>query len=356
MRVLALSRYGKLGASSRQRLYQFLPYLESRGVVVEVSPFLDDGYLVKRYAGDAVALRAVAAAYLRRLRALLKAGSYDLVWIEKEALPWLPGGLERVLAGGSVPLLIDYDDAVFHQYDQHRRMPVRKLLGGKIDTLMRRADLVTACNEYIADRARAAGARTVVRLPTVVDPGRYRQAGFDNERFTIGWIGTPGTQFYLDDIWTIVATVCRELDAELHVIGGRERAGGGSFATYPEWSESSEGELLARLDVGIMPLRDGCWEKGKCGYKLIQYMAAGLPVVASAVGANRDIVENGRDGLLVTDNSEWSASLAMLAGDRELRRKMGERGRQKVERSYSLGSVVPRLLELMEKTASRSRR
>lgn len=355
MRILALSRYGQLGASSRQRIYQFLPYLEEQEIHVTVSPLLDDRYLQTKYARDEMSWRLVAGAYLRRLRALFSTGSYDLVWIEKEALPWLPGRLERFLAGGHVPMLIDYDDAVFHQYDQNRKLPVRKLLGRKIDYLMRRAELVIACNDYIAGRAAAAGARKVRQLPTVVDPGRYQTATFENKRYTIGWIGTPGTQFYLDDILPVLVETCRRLDARLHVIGGSERHRQDDFITCFSWKEASEGTMLKGLDTGIMPLRNGCWEQGKCGYKIIQYMAGGLPVVASAVGANKAIVDHGKDGFLVMEDHQWIDAFTRLAGDRDLRKKMGSAGRSKVETDYSLQEVAPRLRALLEEAAGRTR-
>ena len=175
MKLLVLSRYDRLGASSRLRMLQYLPALARAGIEADIVPFFDNAYLEALYAGRRLPL-ATAGYYLRRMNHLLRAGRRDAIWLEKELLPWLPWGVERRLLPRGVPLVSDYDDAVFHRYDLHRRRPVRRLLGRKIDGVMAGSALVMAGNAYLAERARAAGAPKVEIVPTVVDAAAYDTA------------------------------------------------------------------------------------------------------------------------------------------------------------------------------------
>jgi hypothetical protein len=158
VKVLLLSRYGQLGASSRLRMYQYLPYLEEMGIEVTIAPLLDDRYLDNLYGGGKRSVARLAGRYLKRVAALLQAGAADLVWIEKELFPLLPAWGEQLLCLFGKPCLVDYDDAVFHNYDLSRNQVVRVLLGKKIDAVMAQASLVTVGNDYLAERAAGAGA------------------------------------------------------------------------------------------------------------------------------------------------------------------------------------------------------
>ena len=351
MKILLLSRYGRLGSTSRVRFYQYLPYLAAHGVKVDSQPLLADAYVRNLYSKQRQSPIFLMRAYLKRLVALFKQGRYDLVWLEKEALPWLPAGLEGLLSERT-PLVVDYDDAAFHRYDQHRLGLVRSLLGRKIDAVMARADRVVAGNAYLADHAQQAGAAQIDILPSVVDTDRYplakTQAGAD---FTIGWIGAPVTAAYLQQIQAPLAQAGAQGD-RLRLIGSGPIALDGISTEILPWAEVSEAETIATFDVGIMPLPDEPFERGKCGYKLIQYMACGLPVVASPVGVNRTIVRHGENGYLAETAAEWTQALEQLRADPELRRRMGQAGRADVEAQYSLAVTSPRLLQLLQETGS----
>ena len=173
--VLLLSRYERLGASSRVRSYQFLDALAAAGVSVEVCPLFDDAYVRARHSEAGVPVANVATAYARRVRDVLTHRDAAAFWIEYEALPWLPYAVERAFIGARGAVVVDYDDAIFHRYDQHPSALVRGLLGRKIDQIMAAADVVVAGNEYLAARAREAGARRVEILPTVIDLAKYRR-------------------------------------------------------------------------------------------------------------------------------------------------------------------------------------
>ena len=356
MKILALTRYGQLGASSRLRTLQYLPWLRAADVTVEVSPLFDDRYVLDMYAKRISPIHVVGR-YLKRLASLLRAGRYDMVWAEKELLPWLPSAIELGLFLRKIPLVVDYDDALFHRYDQHRSAAVRFLLGSKIDAVMRRADLVLAGNDYLAERARDAGCRWVEWLPTVVDLDRYGMTGRGNSQpqgpVTIGWIGSPATASYLDTVAAPLAELASTAKVRCVAIGALPEQVAGTPFISVSWSEAEEVSLLRGLDIGIMPLPDAPWENGKCGYKLIQYMACGLAVVASPVGVNNTLVEHGKSGFLASSGPQWLQALSRLVEDPDLRIAMGQQGRTTVERTYALQVQAPRLEALLRRAAEK---
>ena len=347
MKILLLSRYGRLGSSSRLRSYQYIDFLRSRGIELVPAPLFDDNYVRNLYAGRRKSPVSVVVSYTRRLTRLLSSTRFDLVWLEGELFPFLPAWGEEMLSRTGLPYIVDYDDALFHRYDQSRNPLVRAALGDKIDKVMRKARMVLAGNEYIAEHARNIGAKNVVKFPTVIDLERYEVSRLAEGRpFTIGWIGSPVTAKYLLLINNALKAISKETDTRLILVGAGDFKLPGLAHRSRQWSEETEAAEIADFDVGIMPLPDEPWERGKCGYKLIQYMASSKPVVASPVGENTRIVAEGIEGLLATDESEWLAALLALADDSSLRERMGNAGRKKVENKYCVQVAAPRLVSL----------
>jgi glycosyltransferase involved in cell wall biosynthesis len=352
--ALMLTRYGRLGASSRMRFAQYLPWLEAAGWRISAAPLFSDGY-VRGLQENTRSPLELLRAYTGRARALLGSHRFDLLWIEKETLPWLPAWLEQALLSNAVPYVLDYDDAVFHSYDQHRSPWVRCLLAGKHPALMRGAALVVAGNPYLADFAQAAGARRVEVVPTVVDMARYpvpaSSALMPGERPTVGWIGQRTTARFLTPLVPVFQALGAEGRARFTAVGIDAAALGLPMASVP-WAEDTEVASISGFDVGIMPLVDEPFERGKCGYKLIQYMACGLPVVASPVGVNSQIVEHGVNGFLAETTQQWAQALRTLAADPALRARMGQAGRRRIEREYCLQVTGPLLAALLKAAAS----
>lgn len=350
MPLLIFPKYTRGGASSRYRSFQYLPALEAAGLRFTVSPLFDDAYLAHKYAHGRARIGDVLRAFARRLWAVLTVPRAAVVVIEYELLPWFPAVLERWLAWRGCRMVVDYDDALFHQYDAHPNPWVRRLLGRKIATVMRLAHTVVAGNAYLADYARRAGAPRVVVIPTVIDLARYPIK--DTERatgvFTIGWIGSPTSGRFLHEIASALAEVCRDGCAQVRLVGSGHIELPDVPVELIAWREETEVDEIRRFDVGIMPLPDEPWARGKCGFKLIQYMACGLPVVASPIGVNTEIVEPGRNGFLASTPEEWVTVLRDLALDRDLRRTMGRSGREKVEKIYCLQVTGPRLVALLQ--------
>ena len=358
MNLLILTRYDQQGASSRVRFMQYAPYLQAVGFNITLRSLFPDSYLQALYAGRTTK-GTILGGYRRRLKELRAARSgYGVVWLEKEALPWLPWAIEARFLPDKVPVVVDYDDAVFHNYDLHKRAPVRWLLGTKHAQLMTASARVFAGNAYLAEYARVVGAPSVEIIPTVVNTEAYQVSptAEETEAPVIGWIGSPSTWLLcVVPYGDVLRDVALAFDVNIHAVGARPDADrDGPFQFLP-WNEESEIERIQAMDIGIMPLPNTPWMRGKCGYKLIQYMACGLPVVASPVGVNTKIVEHGVNGFLAETPEEWANALKTLIDDPELRQKMGQAGRKRVEERYSLQVYGPRVASLLREIAERGK-
>jgi glycosyltransferase involved in cell wall biosynthesis len=333
--ILLLTRYGRLGPSSRVRHYNYIPALEQAGFNVTIAPLLDDNYLHRFYSGKPRNPAALVKAYWCRVRQLLTAKQYDLVWIEKEALPWSPAVFERGFFGKQ-PVIIDFDDAWYVRYAKHPSWLVRSVLGRKFEKIVSAAAAVTTGSGALKSWAEKSSASRVAYIPSAINLDRYPLLPLPEGPFTIGWIGTPTSARYL----ALIADPLRHMQdvwgARVRVIGADRLHLPGLRIDHVPWREDTEGLELAACHVGIMPLREGPWERGKCGYKIIQYMAAGRPTVASPIGANTSIVAHGQTGLLATSSEEWISALTSLAADREKLIKLGLAARHRAETMYSL--------------------
>lgn len=348
-----LSRYDSDGASSRYRLLQYLPALRAQGIECDHQPFFPAGYVARKFTGNRSVLPLLPAAYWNRLRILGRARRYDCVVLEKEAFPFFPAALEFAGGLGGLRYAVDYDDAVFHRYERHPRAVVRALLGGKISGIMARASKVIVGSDYLYQYA-SRFHPDVRFIPTVIDLGLYPSAPprkSSGSPFIIGWIGSQATTGYLREVEDALDLFCSRHDAQVWMIGGRRIPLAIRNLRWVPWSGESEVLNLSQIDVGIMPLPSGRWEAGKCAFKLIQYMACWKPVIASAVGENRRVIENGQEGYLASGDGEWLEALERLISSPRLCADMGARGRAKVETTYCLDVAVPRMMEVLRSIA-----
>ena len=266
-------------------------------------------------------------------RALLKsAASFDAVLLQRKMLDPID---IRLLRRTARRVVFDVDDAVMY----HSR-PVGPfsnwLTHRRFAATAKNVDLVVAGNEYLAELFRAQGAQAVV-LPTGVNPADYglkSHAATDSPALV--WIGSGSTLRYLEASLPALAEAARRVAGlRLIVIADRSLAQSPIPTQHIPWSVEAESAALCRGDIGIAPTPSDPWTLGKCGFKIVQYMAAGLPVIASPVGANSEIVSADQTGLLPTDFSQWPDAIARLAADSELRKRMGMAGRKRVEEHFS---------------------
>lgn len=354
MKILAFLKYGTLAASTRQRLVQYEPSLAEADIEVEYVPLLDNDHLRRLASGRKASPAVTARSYWNRMYQLLTRRDFDLLWVHCELFPYLPGLFERLAAATGKPIVFDYDDAIFHMYDSSGNPMVRALLGRKLKPLLRRASLCCCGNRYLLDYASRYSPDTML-LPTIVDTDVYLPVGprAPSAPVTIGWIGSPSTWPYVRPLLPLLRDLAETRGVRVRIVGAGPdaRADGFPGLDFVEWSEGSEVDEVRAMDVGIMPLPDDIWAKGKCGYKLIQYMACALPVVASPVGVNCEIIAAGGNGFLADGEGEWRDSLVRLIDDSELRRTFGAAGRRRVEESYSLQVHAPRLVEALKSIA-----
>lgn len=349
VKILVLTKYGPLGGSSRYRFYQYLPYLKSQGFDVKIAPLLDNKYVANINQGKRD-FSSVLLSYLQRLRRLISDRNYDLFWIEKELLPMIPAWFEKALIG-KIPYVVDYDDAQFHMYDYYGSKLTKKLLGHKIDRVMANAKLVVAGNPYISERAYNAGAKRVAIIPTVIDLERYspKPVGSNEGKvFNIGWVGSPGTSSYLKSIESAFHALTQRYNCTFTFVGAGNLTLPNLDLNVEKWQESTEVEHIQGFDVGIMPLDNTPWEQGKCGIKLIQYMACAVPVIGTPIGVNQEIVQHGVNGFQATHPDEWIDYLSKLAADPHLCQVMGAKGREMVESKYCLQVTAPIVADLLK--------
>jgi glycosyltransferase involved in cell wall biosynthesis len=369
MRVLIFTTGPDSEPSSRVRVFQFLDALEARGVECSVRPlagrrYLELGYGLRQLPAPLRALWVgghFAFRSIRRLVELVGACRYDLLLVQKETFPF---GLERLISWLGIPVVYDFDDAIFAE----SRLPDGR--GGVLRRLaslvMRRQRalpaLLTRCRAVIAGSPTLAGyanefSNNVTVIPTVIDARACSQAPLRRSGpLTIGWIGAPPNAVYLEPLVPVFQTLAGRFDLQVLLVGPEAFECPGVTVTCTGWrhydSVAEEVQDLHRIDVGIMPLPETTFAAGKCALKAIQYMACGIPVVASPVGVNGEVVSDGECGFLASSSDEWRDRLAQLLADPDLRQRMGRAGRARVDARYSIHAVLPTLLGVLERAAS----
>ncbi len=339
IKVLGLALYGPLAASTRHRMSQFVPGLAARGINVEVMPLLDDNYIRRRFSSGRIGIPEVMRGLLSRAAQLCRQRSYDCAWVQAELIPMAPAVLETSLL--RLPYAYDFDDALYLKYRLGCLGAFEPLLGRKFERVIAKATVVFPGNENLRAYASQFNDRCTV-VPTVVDHRRYslRPRHRAGHAFNVGWIGSPPSIRCLDVLVGPLATLARETPVRLSVVGGIAPDIAGVEVVNIPWSEATEVAAIGEFDVGVMPLEDEPWTRGKCAFKLIQYMACGVPVVGSPVGANCDVVAP-ECGFLAETADDWLASLRAIRDDPDRAEAMGLRGRKRVAELYSLESQLP---------------
>lgn len=355
MKVLYLTKYSRNGASSRLRSYQYFPFLDNEGINITVKPLFDESYLDKLYARQNISKISIIGFYMRRFVVLFSAHKYDRMVIEKEIFPYFFSWFERIFSLLGIRYIVDYDDAIFHNYDLSKNKTIRFFLKNKIRNVMRHSDYVMAGNCYLANKARLAGAARIGLFATVIDINKYKPKDYNasSEKVVIGWIGSPSTFKYVKEMAPVFSVLHLKYPFELHIIGANDALDFEGDVKYIKWSEEAESNLISNFDIGIMPLENTPWELGKCAYKIVQYMGCGVPVVASAVGMNKIVIDHGINGFLAENEQGWIESLSQLIKDAHLRRQFGESGRQKMEREYNLHNSAQKLITLLKEDGAK---
>jgi glycosyltransferase involved in cell wall biosynthesis len=360
MRVLALvpSVYDT-SPGQRYRLEQWEPLLRERGVEITYAPFESEELHGTVYAHGRFVekLRLVAKALRERSSLLNNVKDFDLVYIFRETSLLGPAYFERVIHRSGVPYVFDFDDAVFVSYKSPSNGYLSYLkFAGKTATSCRLAAHVMAGNPYLAAYARRINENVTI-VPTTIDTDKYTPLTYDRPSapIVIGWTGSYSTVQHLDTLRDTLKKLAREKTFRLRVIGTPAYQIDGIDVEAMPWRASTELDDLSGIDIGMMPLPDDDWSKGKCGLKALQFMALGIPTVCSPVGVNTDIIQDSENGMLASSEGDWIKRLSLLIESPELREKLGRAGRRTVEEKYSAVSQAPRVYEIFKSVAQTSR-
>lgn len=334
MRELLVLTYDPAKPSFRYRIAPLLAALEARGWRCRVDVLAQRQYGLRIWQRVA-AMRASSVVLLQKLR------------LEPWEMRWV--------ARCNPATVFDVDDATW--LSQPKRIGEAPAASASRQRafagMCRGATLTMAGNRVLAEHAQAAGAR-VELVPTAVDAAAYPAADFDRRGGrTAVWIGLPGNLQYLEPLRPAMAEIARRHPGfRLRVVSSRFPAWTDVPLECVPWRPGIETETLTDADIGLMPLVDDAFTRGKCAFKLLQYMAAGLPCIASPVGANREVVVHGHTGLLADAPGQWLDAFDRLLGDRALREAMGRSGRERVQQAYDLRVVIPRAADLIESLAA----
>ncbi|MCL4479025.1 MAG: glycosyltransferase family 4 protein [Deltaproteobacteria bacterium] len=361
MRILILSPHPIESPGPRFRIYQYLSYFKEAGIEYKVGAFLNSAEYMHIYNDPATSLfeksNAMVKGLLRQIHNISDIKSYDEVIVYREAIlfgrPWI----ERYISMRKIPIIFDFDDAIW--------MPVKSTTGispflkrlikseRKFDEIIGLSTHIIAGNNYLVSHAKLYNDHISV-IPTIVDTDYYKSTDIkqDKSNVVIGWIGSGSTAMYLkllDNIWKRLPENC-----SLKIIGGGYNPDGIKTENV-KWSLDTELTEMSEFDIGIMPLPDNEWTRGKCGLKVLQYMAMEMPCAASPVGVNTGIIQDGINGFLAKDEKEWVEKLSLLIENPELRQRLGMAGRKTVEERYSVKDWAPVYLKIIKEVINKKR-
>ncbi len=359
-KILIFSPYPITGASVRYRICQFLPELRDAGYDVTFHSFMGEYFfkIRRKFSPFYTACKIVLflSASLSLLLRLTTLKSYSLCIIHRETFPLGPPFVEKILNALKIPYIFDFDDSLIAQHSSqvNQRFWTDP---EKNEKIIRNAAHIITGNETLSSYACrfTDNSERVTILPTVVDTELYSRVKYRSSGpVTIGWVGNWGNALYLNRIITVFDRLAQYHDFKLKLVGGDD-----IFELDPvcriervKWTIEREIDNLMEFDIGIMPLDGGVFDEGKCGFKIIQYFALGIPAVASPIGCNKEIIENGRNGFLAKNDDEWYNALSQLLVDEAMRKQMGENGRRKVLKLYSRTVVAPQFVKVVDKAIS----
>jgi len=359
MHVLLLLPYAwDTVPGQRFRIEQWYPWLRENGVQFDIATLLtaDEQRLLYSQGQAPQKALMMGRTLVRRLGQLRNLDRYDAVWLHRAALMAGPPLVERALAKRGVPVIMEFDDAIYltDTAQVNRRWGFLKF-AGKTSEICRLSTHVVVGNQFLAEYARQFNSNVTI-IPTTIDTDTYqpRATYRDESPVVIGWSGSRTTVAHLRTLDPALKRVAAQTPVRLHVIGTDSYPLEGVETYAANWTPQTELEQLERFDLGVMPLPDEEWARGKCGLKALQYMAAGIPTVTSPVGVNSDIIRDGSNGFLCATEDEWVERMLALIRDVRLRERLGRAGRTTVENTYAARVQAPQVLEVLQQV-SRSR-
>lgn len=339
--------------SQRFRFEQYMDRLKNEGYQVELFPFLDKKTWKLLYAKGKTFQKAIGIlkSFLRRWVLLFRLKKADFVFVHREVAHIGPPIFEWIMAKVlRIKYIYDFDDATWlPNYSQTNAKFNRLKAYWKVKYCIKWAHQVTAGNEYLAYYAKKFN-QNVENIPTTIDLKNHHTEKTKKNRkpLVIGWTGSHTTMRYLDFIVPILEQLEKKFDFEFHVISNESPKYKLKSLRFIKWNKSSEIKDLARLHIGVMPLEEDIWSKGKCGFKALQYMALEIPTVASPVGVNSTIITHEKNGFLCSTPDEWEKVLIQLFESQPMRESIGKEGFKTIEKRFSVKTNWPKYLGLFK--------
>ncbi len=336
----------------RFRFEHYLPYLEKEGIRYQCFPLMHmKGYRIMQQKGHVLQKSwAIFSGFFRRLKMLFHLPQFDLVYIPREAFPAGPPFFEYIISRIlNKKIIYDFDDAIFLT-DDNQGSRIKQLIKfhGKTAKICQWATEVSCGNSYLADFARLHNNRVRI-IPTVVDTThQHNRLKDQTQGLAIGWTGSHSTLIYLEEVYPYIARLQEEFEFDFIIIADQDPQPSNIRYRYIPWNKSTEIQDLLQLNIGIMPLTDTEWSRGKCGFKAIQYMALGIPAVVSDVGVNSQIVDHEINGFVINDPEDWYDTLKTLLQDSPLRTRMGKLAREKIITHYSVRSSLDDFIKMIK--------
>lgn len=355
MRVLAIMpALYDTSPGQRYRMEQWEPLLREQGVELTYESFECEELHSTLYKPGQLTrkLSLVTRALARRASLMRSVKNFDLVYVFREAALLGPAVFERWIRQTGVPMVFDFDDAIFVSYKSPSNGYLSYLkFAGKTANICRLSSHVMVGNPYLASYASEFNDHVTV-IPTTIDTDKYQVNRRENpEPPVIGWTGSYSTVQHLDTLRGALEKLGKRERFHLRVIGTPTYAIPGLQVEAMPWRSASELKDLSEVDIGVMPLPDDDWSKGKCGLKALQFMALGIPTICSPVGVNTEIIQDGQNGFIAGTEDEWIEKLTQLLRSSELRKRLGDAGRVTVEEKYSARAQAPRVCEILKSVA-----
>ena len=348
--VLGLALYGSNAASTRIRLSQYIPGFSSKNIHMDINSLLDNHYLENLYSKKKIPFITVTLSYFKRILILIFKRKYQIYIVHCELFPFFPYFLEKFLLGKNY--IYDFDDAFYLKYLSGKYSFLKIFLGKKFEKIITNASYVSAGSKALYEYASQFN-KNVILLPSVVDTNNFSPTrNWEEKRYShrnplvLGWIGSPSTEKYLNILIKPLSNLGKKIPIKFLVVGGSCPDIPNVHIEELAWDEGSEVKHINLMDIGLMPLQDDEWSRGKCGFKLVQYLSCKIPVIASNVGANNEIVDR-RCGFLVSNEDGWVRFINKLYNDSRLIRSMGSFGRNRILEHYSLKANLPKFISII---------
>lgn len=339
--IIYFTKYTEKGPSSRYRSFQYKDILEKEFDIKYYSLFNDD-YIQNLYTNRKTNYFQIFIAYFRRIIQVLKyLGTNNIVFIEYELLPYFPSILEYLLFKSKVRIILDYDDAIFHNYDLHSNSLIRYLFGNKIYKIVKYANTVITGSPYLSSHLNRF-TNNIVEIPTSINYANYTSnfhLESNKDEITIGWIGSKSTSINIINIKEVIKIIYKlNPNITFKLMGFDDNLKSQlelPNVQFYNWTTQEELIFLREIDLGIMPLEDTSFNRGKCGFKLIQYMAMGKPTLSTPLEANVKINRN-NSNLFATSKEEWVQSINKFISYLSFYREVGLKNQKIVEKYYSV--------------------